>query len=78
MGFSIKRDSNGNISHYKARLVARGFRQKKGIDFQLTYSPTLNIDSLKFILAMASKLQWGTFQLDIKAAYLKAPLDTDI
>jgi len=76
--FSIKRDSNGNITRYKARLVARGFDQIHGIDFILTYSPTLNIDSLKFIIAIASKMLWDIFQLDIKAAYLNAPLDTDI
>ena len=76
--FSVKRDSNGKVSRYKARLVARGFRQKKGIDYQLTYSPTLNIDGLKFIIALAAKCKWNMYQLDIKAAYLNAPLDKDI
>jgi len=37
--FLIKRDKNSNISKFKARLVARGFRQKFSIDFELTYSP---------------------------------------
>jgi len=37
--------------------VARGFRQKYGIDFELTYSPTLNINGLKFIIALAAKFQ---------------------
>ena len=76
--FSIKRDKNNNIIKFKARLVARGFRQKFGIDFVLTYTPTLNIDGLKFIIALASKFHWDIFQLDIKAAYLNAPLDKDI
>jgi len=76
--FSLKRDSEGKISRFKARLFARGFRQKRGIDFQLTYSPTLNIDGLKFIIAIAAKLKWSIFQLDIKAAYLNTPLDKEI
>ena len=76
--FSIKRDKNNNIIKFKARLVARGFRQKFGIDFEITYSPTLNIDSLKFIISLAAKFHWDIFQLDIKAAYLNAPLDKDI
>jgi len=58
--------------------VARGFKQRKGIDFDLTYSPTLNIDGLKLIIALASKFKWNMIQLDIKAAYLNAHLDKDI
>ena len=76
--FTIKRDSNNNISKYKARIVARGFRQKRGIDFELTFSPTLNIDILKLILSIASKFSWNIQQLDIKAAYLNAELDKEI
>jgi hypothetical protein len=76
--FNTKRDSNNNIYKYKARLVARGFKQKWGIDYELTYSPTLNIDGLKLIFAISAALKWNIFQLDIKAAYLNAPLDKDI
>ena len=73
--FATKRDKNNNISKYKALLVARGFTQKYGTDFDLTYSPTLNSDSLKLIISIAAKLHWNMFQLDIKSAYLNAVLD---
>ena len=76
--FTIKRDENNNITKYKARLVARGFTQIFGTDFDLTYSPTLNSDSLKFIIVLAAKLKWNIYQLDIKAAYLNADLDKTI
>ena len=76
--FALKRDAYNNIIKYKARLVARGFRQRRGLDFLLTYSPTLNIDGLKLIFAIAAKLRWNIHQLDIKAAYLNADLDFDI
>ena len=76
--YTIKKDGNGNFSKFKARLVARGFTQKKGIDYDLTYSPTLSIDSFKLIIALASKFHWNLMQLDIKAAYLNAPLDKRI
>ena len=58
--------------------MARGFKQRKGIDFDLTYSPTLNIDGLKLIIALASKFKWNMIQLDIKAAYLNAHFEKDI
>ena len=76
--YTIKKDSNGNIVKFKARLVARGFTQRKGTDYELTYSPTLSIDSLKLLIAIASKFNWNIMQLDIKAAYLNAPLDKKI
>jgi len=76
--FTKKKDGNNNVSKYKARLVARGFSQKYGTDFDLTYSPTLNSDSLKLIIAFASSLKWNLYQLDIKSAYLNAKLDKTI
>ena len=76
--YIIKRDSFGNIVKYKALLVARGFTQKKGIDYELTYSLTLNIDCLILLLSLASKFKWNIMQLDIKADYLNASLDKNI
>eukprot|EP00833_Pecoramyces_ruminatium_P010877 jgi/Orpsp1_1/1184909/evm.model.c7180000091486.1 len=60
------------------KLVARGFNQKFGIDFELTFSPTLNIDCLKLIFSLSAKFKWPIYQLDIKAAYLNANLDKEI
>jgi len=76
--YAIKRDGDGNVTTFKARIVARGFDQIKGTDYDLTNSPTLYIDSLKLIIAIASKFDWNIMQLDIKAAYLNAPIDKEI
>jgi len=76
--FAIKKDSNYIIVRFKARLVVRGFKQRRGINYELAYSPTLNINGLKLIIVLAGKFNWNIFQLDIKAAYFNAPLDTDI
>ena len=76
--FSNKKDSNNNIIKRKARIVASGFKQKEGIDYELTYSPTLNIDCLKLIFALVAKFSWNIYQLDIKAAYLNSELDKEI
>ena len=44
--YCIKRDLNGNIMHYKARLVTKGFTQKPGINFDETYAPVTKIESI--------------------------------
>jgi len=64
--------------NYKVRIVDRGFNQTKGIDYDLTYSPTLSIDSLKLLLSIASKFNWTAMKLDIKAVYLNVPLDKQL
>jgi len=76
--FSTKKDINNKIIKRKARLVACGFNQRRGIDYELIYSPTLNIDCLKLIFALAAKFHWFIQQLNIKAAYLNADLDREI
>jgi len=50
--FKTKRDSQGNIECYKARLVAEGFTQKDGIDYKETFSPISNKDSFRIIMAL--------------------------
>ena len=68
--FTIKRDSLGNVSRYKARLVAQGFRQQHGIDYDQTFAPTLNISSVRLLLTIAVHLDYETAHLDVKTAFL--------
>ena len=51
--FTLKRDRYGKIIKYKARYVARGFNQKRGVDFEDTYSPSVKMVSLRFLLSFA-------------------------
>ncbi|KIJ13903.1 hypothetical protein PAXINDRAFT_33314, partial [Paxillus involutus ATCC 200175] len=44
--FRIKRDQHGNVERYKVRIVARGFTQKEGIDYQEVFAPVANLDSV--------------------------------
>jgi hypothetical protein len=76
--FKYKYDAEGNIAKRKARLVARGFTQQYGIDYNETFSPTLKQDSLRVVTALAAKYHYKIYQIDIKAAYLNAELDEDI
>ena len=76
--FVIKRDEYGEISQYKARLVAQGFSQRPGIDFDEVYAPVMRYDSLRLLLALAVQHGWTPMQLDVKAAFLYGELKEDI
>ncbi|KAH3957096.1 hypothetical protein HBH51_231200 [Parastagonospora nodorum] len=72
--FDIKRDEHGKVVKRKARLVAQGFSQRPGVDFDDTYSPVVRYDSLRLIIAVALWRQWIMHQVDFDAAYLNGRL----
>ena len=76
--FKIKRDKDGNISKFKARLVAQGFTQVYGIDYAETYAPVARYSSIRLILALASHYNWELHQMDVRTAYLNGELDVPI
>ena len=75
--FKAKRDAAGNIARYKARLVAQGFSQIDGIDYDDTYAPVAKLASSRAIIAMANRLKLILHQVDIKGAYLNGVLKED-
>jgi hypothetical protein len=53
--FDLKKDKDGRIQRHKARLVARGFTQKHGVNYEETFAPTIRLDAMRIILALAAK-----------------------
>ena len=73
--FKLKRDAQGNVQRYKARIVARGFRQREGIDYQETHSPVVRFDSIRTILAIAASDRMKIKQCDVKTAFLYGDIE---
>jgi len=67
--YKIKRDATGNITQYKARLVAQGFSQQPGTDFDEIFSLVVRYDSLRLLIALSLYFNWSPDQLDIKGAF---------
>ncbi|KAG8842419.1 hypothetical protein FRB96_005428 [Tulasnella sp. 330] len=76
--FKIKRDQDGNINKYKAWLVARGFTQIEGIDFQDTYTPVVKFATLRTFFAVCAQWDLDVYQMDVTAAFLNGRLDEEI
>ena len=76
--YKIKQNLDGTISKYKARLVAKGYAQKPGIDYNETFAPVARLDTIRTIIALASKKNWKLFQLDVKSAFLNGMLDEEV
>jgi hypothetical protein len=76
--FKIKRATDSQIQRYKARLVARGFSQKYGIDYQETFAPVVRIESLRILLAIAAYKDLEIHQMDVITAYLAGDLQEEI
>ncbi|GKD22750.1 retrovirus-related pol polyprotein from transposon TNT 1-94 [Tanacetum coccineum] len=64
--FRNKLDENGVVSRNKARLVAQGYNQQEGIDYDETYAPVARLESIRILLAYACALDFKLFQMDVK------------
>jgi len=73
--FKLKRDATGTPTRYKARLVARGFNQRYGVDYVETYSPTVNHDTVRMLFALAVKHNWSVHHIDVATAFLQGELE---
>ena len=68
--YKIKRNADGSIERYKARLVAQGFKQIPGIDFEHDdrYAPVTRMAAVRTLLSWAASMDYEIHQVDIKSA----------
>lgn len=75
--FKVLRDTSGDVYRYKARLCARGFLQKQGLDYTET-SSVVRYDSLLVFLAIVAERNLELVQFDVRTAFLHGKLKEDI
>ena len=63
--------------HNKARLVAQGYSQVEGVDFDKTFAPVAHMESIRVLPALACHLKFKLYQMDVKSAFLNRFLKED-
>lgn len=76
--FKVKFLGDGSVERFKARLVARGFLQRKGVDYEMTYAPVARMTSMRVLVAVAAHEGLTIAQVDVNSAYLHGFMDTEV
>ncbi|XP_073049030.1 uncharacterized protein [Primulina eburnea] len=76
--FKNKTDESGNIIRNKARLVAQGYTQVEGVDFDETFAHVARIESIRLLLAIACYMKIKLFQMYVKSAFLNGFLSEEV
>lgn len=76
--FKLKYKANGDVDKHKARLVARGFTQKLGFDYNETYSPVAKLTTLRILVSIGNHFGMHMEHMDVKNAFLNGQLNEEI
>ncbi|XP_074576648.1 uncharacterized protein LOC141833162 [Curcuma longa] len=76
--FRNKLDDQGKVTRNKARLVARGFNQVEGLDYDETYAPVARLESIRILLGYAAYMGFKLHQMDVKSAFLNGFIKEEV
>ncbi|GJY09401.1 retrovirus-related pol polyprotein from transposon TNT 1-94 [Tanacetum coccineum] len=76
--FKNKHDEENTVIRNKTRLVVRGYRQEKGIDFEESFALVARMEAIRIFLAYVAYKSFTVFQMDVKTAFLHGTLKEDV
>ncbi|GKD28935.1 ribonuclease H-like domain-containing protein, partial [Tanacetum coccineum] len=76
--YKIKYKSDGEVERYKARVVAKGFGQKEGLDYEEIFSLVVKMSTVRCFINMAVQKSWNILQMDVNNAFLYGDLTKDV
>jgi len=71
-------DENGIVIRNKVRLVAKGYNQEEGIDYEETYAPVARLEAIRLLLAFASIMDFKLYQMDVKSDFLNGFIQEEV
>ena len=76
--FKNKSDEHGTVIRNKSRLIAQGYTQVEGVDFEETFTPVARLESIRILLAIASHLNFKQYHMDVKSTFLNGMLQEEV
>ncbi|GKG06851.1 retrovirus-related pol polyprotein from transposon TNT 1-94, partial [Tanacetum coccineum] len=76
--YKVKLDELRGILKNKARLVARGYRQEEGIDFEGSFAPVARLDAIRIFLSYAAHMNMIVYQMDVRTTFLNGILREEV
>ena len=76
--FKVKFKPDGSVGKHKARLVARGFLQKPGLDYLEVFALVARHEAIRLVIALAANRSWPLMHLDVKSTFLNGPLQEEV
>ena len=76
--YKRKRGIDGKVETFKVRLVAKGYAQKEGIDYDETFSPVAMLKSIRILLSITAHFNYEIWQMDVKTVFLNGNLEEEI
>jgi hypothetical protein len=76
--FRNKEDAHGVVTRNKAQLVAKGYSQVKGLDFDETFAHVARLESIRMLLIYATHHGFKLYQMDVKTAFLNSPIKEEV
>jgi hypothetical protein len=76
--FKLKKDAAGNVVKHKARLIAKGYAHKEGVDYDEVFAPVARLETVRVLLALAAQENWQVHHMDVKSAFLNGNLQEEV
>ncbi|GJT41646.1 putative ribonuclease H-like domain-containing protein [Tanacetum coccineum] len=73
-----KKDERGIVVRNKARLVAQGYKQKEGIDYDEVFTLVARVEAVRLFLAFASFMNFSVYQMDVKSTFLYGTIEEEV
>ncbi|GJT10384.1 retrovirus-related pol polyprotein from transposon TNT 1-94 [Tanacetum coccineum] len=76
--YKVKLDEYGDVLKNKARLIAKGYRQEEGLDFEESFAPVAKLEAIRIFLSNAASKNMTVYQMDVKTAFLNGELKEEV